>query len=192
MIELCGLGVEQHKKIEALSKGYRQRTGLAQALLHDPSVLILDEPTSGLDPNQIVEIRNVIKEVSRNKTVLFSTHILQEVEAMCDRVLVISRGVLVADDQLARLRARKTSVARVRVEFNQPVDLPAFRSLPGITHLQEVSQGVYIVESNVTVDVRPAVFRFAADHQLSLVGLQQQEDSLEAMFHSLTTSATHA
>jgi len=186
MIDRCGLGVEQHKKIGMLSKGFRQRIGLAQALIHDPPVLVLDEPTSGLDPNQLVEIRRLIKSVSVNKTVIFSTHILQEVQALCERVIVINRGVVVADDRLENL-TRKGS-EQVVVEFSAPIDEQIIRQLADVTAVDQLDKGRYRVSAKVGVDVRPALFRLAADHQLPLVGITIEENSLETVFSQLTRS----
>ncbi|HEY9489070.1 MAG TPA: ATP-binding cassette domain-containing protein, partial [Chryseosolibacter sp.] len=135
MIRLCGLGREQNKKIENLSKGYRQRIGLAQALIHDPAVLILDEPTSGLDPNQLLEIRKLIRDISQDKTVIFSTHIMQEVEAICERVVVINKGEIVANDRLENLMANKGNQASVIVEFETSVDTLEMERLPGVINI---------------------------------------------------------
>lgn len=184
MIELCGLGVEQNKRIGLLSKGFRQRIGLAQAIIHDPPVLILDEPTSGLDPNQLLEIRRLIKSLSANKTVLFSTHILQEVQALCDRVIVIHQGVLVADDRLENL-TRKGG-GRLRVEFSSPVLAESLRCVEGVNNVEMLTDRVMILKADTGRDIRPAVVRFAADHQLPLVGLTEELDSLEAVFAQLT------
>ncbi|MBL7852588.1 MAG: gliding motility-associated ABC transporter ATP-binding subunit GldA [Cyclobacteriaceae bacterium] len=182
MISLCGLQLEQSKKIGSLSKGYRQRIGLAQALIHDPSVLVLDEPTSGLDPNQLVEIRKLIKTVSANKTVLFSSHILQEVEALCERVIVIHRGNIVADDRLENLT--RSSGPAVMVEFTSSVDENLLGQIEGVTKVILLSDNKYRLTA--TTDIRPAVMRFAAERQLPLVGLTQEENSLEAVFRQLT------
>ena len=186
MVELCGLQREQNKKIEALSKGYRQRVGLAQALIHNPSILILDEPTSGLDPNQLVEIRRLIKEISRNKTVIFSTHIMQEVQALCDRVIVINRGEIVADDQLSSLLASSGSSAAVIVEFEGDVKVDDLKNIRGVEHVEMISARTFRLSAIDQTDLRPEVFRFAADRQLSMVGLRQVENSLEEIFRSLT------
>lgn len=183
MIQLCGLELEQNKRIELLSKGYRQRVGLAQALLHDPAILILDEPTSGLDPNQLVEIRNLIQEVSFKKTVIFSTHILQEVEAICQQVIVINRGKLVANAPLKELlEGRRTSVI---VEFGTIPPLEKLRALPEVATLEELAPSKFRV-TGTTPELRQLLFRFAADHQLDLTGLQQENESLETIFHRLT------
>ncbi len=186
MVELCGLTVEQNKKIETLSKGYRQRVGLAQALIHDPKVLILDEPTSGLDPNQLVEIRNLIKHVSKNKTVLFSTHIMQEVQALCSRVIVINRGKIVADDRIENLLAGRSNSISVVVEFEGEVSVEELNQLAGVEDVQHIGGMKFKVTSNSAKDLRPVLFRFAADKNLSLVGLKQEEGSLEDIFKSLT------
>ena len=185
IIALCGLTGEQNKKIEFLSKGYRQRVGLAQALIHDPKVLILDEPTSGLDPNQLMEIRKLIRDVSLNKTVLFSTHILQEVEALCDRVIVIKKGRVVADDSLQNLRARNQSTA-IAIQFERPIDPETLREIPYVTEVTALPQNSYRIVSEGNRDLRPEIFRFAADKNLSLVALRQEENSLESIFHELT------
>lgn len=189
MIELCGLTLEQNKKIETLSKGYRQRVGLAQALIHDPKVLILDEPTSGLDPNQLIEIRNLIKNVSKNKTVLFSTHIMQEVQALCSRVIVINKGNLVADDKIENLLAGKTGVLSIVVEFEGEVSVADLEILDGVDSVQHIAAMKFKVTSNSSKDLRPVLFRFAADKNLSLVGLKQEEGSLEDIFKSLTSQS---
>lgn len=185
MIELCGLTREQNKKIEALSKGYRQRVGLAQALLHDPKVLILDEPTSGLDPNQIIEIRKLIKEVSTNKTVLFSTHIMQEVKALCDRVIVINKGVLVADSSLANLMEQQEAKATV-VEFEKYVPAEELQRIAGVASVEPSGINSYRIIPQGDADVRTAIFRFAADRGIALVGLRSDENSLEHVFTELT------
>jgi len=186
MVEVCGLGREQNKKIEALSKGYRQRVGLAQALIHNPEVLILDEPTTGLDPNQILEIRRLIKDISRDKTVIFSTHIMQEVQALCSRVLVINQGTLVADDQLDNLLQHQQGAA-IRVEFEQPVEVARFHAIAGVREVTDLGNNTYRLYAAEGVDLRPELFRFAADHNLSLLGLKQEEHSLENIFRALTT-----
>jgi ABC-2 type transport system ATP-binding protein len=191
MIDLCGLTREQNKKIEALSKGYRQRVGLAQALLHDPTVLILDEPTSGLDPNQILEIRNLIRNISANKTVVFSTHIMQEVQALCDRVVVINKGVIVADDDLSVLMSNNSGTNSVVVEFEQPVELEILRSIRGVNHVTEFQKelkGTYRYQLTPAdgMDIRPEIFRFASEKSLSLIGLKMEEGSLETIFRELT------
>ena len=185
IIHRCGLTREQNKKIESLSKGYRQRTGLAQALIHDPAVLILDEPTSGLDPNQLLEIRTLIREISADKTVIFSTHIMQEVEAICKRVVVIDRGKIVANDRLDNLLAKKR-LNSVIVEFGGAVDMSAMQQLPGISAVAPLAENRYRIHVQPGVDIRPEIFRYSADHHLSLIGLRQEENSLESIFRELT------
>ncbi len=186
IIDLCGLGPEQNKKIEALSKGYRQRVGLAQALIHDPKILILDEPTSGLDPNQLVEIRKLIKTISQQKTVVFSTHIMQEVQALCDRVIVINKGEIVADDKLANILQTRGNKAVIVVQFEGNVNLAQLRLLPGVREVEPLEGFKYKVLSEGNMDLRPEIFRFAADNNLSLIGLKQEENSLENIFRDLT------
>lgn len=184
VIQLCQLELEQNKKIGQLSKGYRQRVGLAQALLHDPSVLILDEPTSGLDPNQIIEVRNLIKEVSKSKTVLFSTHILQEVQAMCDRVVVINHGNLVANDLVENLEKRSGQNS-IEIEFSEPVDLNLFDGLLEVNSINDIGENLY--EFNVRgADLRPEIMKIVAEHKLPLVGIKQKVKSLEEVFSQLT------
>lgn len=185
IIELCGLNREQNKKIEALSKGYRQRVGLAQALIHNPEVLILDEPTTGLDPNQILEIRKLIKQISADKTVIFSTHIMQEVQAICDRVIVINQGEIVADDKVNNL-LKLQGKANVVVEFEDEVSEEALNELNGVEKVIRLEKGLYRLTSKDGADLRPEVFRFASEQKLSLIGLKQEENTLEDIFRSLT------
>jgi len=186
IIDLCGLGPEQNKKIEALSKGYRQRVGLAQALIHDPEILILDEPTSGLDPNQLVEIRKLIKTISQQKTVVFSTHIMQEVQALCDRVIVINKGEIVADDKLERILQTQGNTVAIVVQFEGDVNPNQLKLLPGVREVEALEGFKYKVFSEGNIDLRPEIFRFAADNNLSLIGLKQEENSLENIFRDLT------
>jgi len=188
MVELCGLQLEQNKKIESLSKGYRQRVGLAASLIHDPEVLILDEPTSGLDPNQIVEIRKVIKDISKNKTVIFSTHIMQEVQALCDRVIVINRGEVVADDRLENLLIGKDKTEVIVVEFDQPILAEELMRLEGVAEVTSLEGNSYRISANQGLDLRASVFHFAADKKLSLLGLKKEDHSLETIFRELTQS----
>lgn len=188
IIDLCGLAQEQNKRIEALSKGYRQRVGLAQALIHDPKVLILDEPTSGLDPNQLVEIRRLIKDISHNKTVIFSTHIMQEVQALCDRVVVINKGVIVADDTLDNLLRLQGNAITIIVEFEGNVNLEQLKLINGVEDATVVEGYKFKILAKGDVDLRPEIFRFAADNNLSLIGLRQEESSLENIFRELTTA----
>lgn len=191
MVERCGLTLEQNKKVEALSKGYRQRVGLAQALIHEPRVLILDEPTSGLDPNQLMEIRKLIKDISVDKTVIFSTHIMQEVQALCSRVVVINRGNIVADDSLEKLLKGNGSTT-VIVEFQGPLSIELLRTVAGVEAVADEGNGKFSVTAAEGVDIRPALFRFAADQNLSLLGLRQQENSLENIFSHLTVASEDA
>jgi ABC-2 type transport system ATP-binding protein len=186
MVELCGLTVEQNKKIETLSKGYRQRVGLAQALIHNPKVLILDEPTTGLDPNQILEIRSLIKNISKNKTVIFSTHIMQEVSALCDRVIVINKGELVADDSLTNLMKSQGKSASLVVEFEGEVNESELSQVTGVEKIVRIDASRFRIYPKEGADIRPEVFRFAADRKLSLLGLKQEEGSLENIFRELT------
>lgn len=187
MIERCGLTSEAHKKIEALSKGYRQRVGIAQALIHDPQVLILDEPTTGLDPNQILEIRKLIREVAVNKTVIFSTHIMQEVQALCDRVIVINKGKIVADNLLSNLMRSGTGSKVVVAEFEGAIDKQLLAGLPGVISVESVDARQYRITSSEQVDLRAEIFRLAAEQSLPLVGLRQEENTLEAIFQQLTS-----
>lgn len=190
MVEQCGLTQEQHKKIEMLSKGYRQRVGLAQALIHDPQVLILDEPTTGLDPNQLVEIRKLIKEVSKNKTVIFSTHIMQEVQALCDRVIVINKGRVVADDLLQNLVRGGADAVIIQVEFDRAVPVEDLRALTGVANVEVMSDALFRITSEQAKDVRPEIFKYASEKSVSLIGLKQEENSLEHVFRLLTLPDT--
>lgn len=187
MIEMTGLGREQHKLIGTLSKGYRQRVGLAQAMLHDPQVLILDEPTSGLDPNQLVDIRALIKQIGEEKTVIFSTHIMQEVQAICDRVLIINRGQLVANDPIERLQSRLEGEIIVTVEFKQKVEQKRLLSIKGVKAVKPVGKRWQLI-SEKNRDVREAVFSFAVANQLSLLELHKEEISVEDVFRRLTAN----
>ena len=187
VIELTGLGIEQRKKISQLSKGYKQRTGLAAALIHDPEVLILDEPTSGLDPNQIIEIRNVIKEQGQNKTVLFSSHILQEVEAMCDRVIIINKGVLVVDDQLSNLHLKEGSDI-IKVSFKEPLEPEWLKRLNGVTTVTKVDTYTWQIGAVDTMSVKKQLLELSLQHNLNIVSLQTEGGSLEEIFRSLTHS----
>lgn len=186
IIGLCGITDEQNKKIGMLSKGFRQRVGLAQALIHDPQVLVLDEPTSGLDPNQLIEIRKLIKTVSANKTVLFSTHILQEVVALCDRVVVINRGRIVADDRLDRLL--QGSGNHLIVEFAVDVSEEALLEIEGVEKVSRLERYRFRLKTRDDGDIRQRVVRFAFEKDLSLVELKQEESSLETVFGELTKS----
>ena len=199
MVALTGLGVEQHKKIGALSKGYRQRVGLAQALIHDPEVLILDEPTSGLDPNQLAEIRHLIKEIGKEKTVMLSTHIMQEVEAICDRAVIIHKGRIVADDSTKNLHMINLSKTMVRVEFSSAVERTLIQSIPGVKQMsypapdtaggskeRKSANPVWLIESEAGLDIRADVFKFAVDKGLTVLSMQKEEQKLEEVFQELT------
>jgi ABC-2 type transport system ATP-binding protein len=185
MIELCGLQKEQNKLIRSLSKGYRQRVGLAQALLHDPEVLILDEPTTGLDPNQIIEIRELIRNVSKDKTVIFSTHIMQEVQALCSRVLIINNGNLVADDFPENLKNIQRESEVITVEFKEKIDLEPLQKLKGIISVKQKDM-IIVVEAEKDVDVRPEIFKFATEKGYTLVGMNRETRSMEDVFRQLT------
>jgi len=185
MVNLCGLTQEQNKKIGALSKGYRQRVGLAQSLVHDPEVLILDEPTTGLDPNQIIEIRNLIKTVSKEKTVIFSTHIMQEVQALCDRAVIINQGAIVADSKVTELKT-SNDFDLIKLEFKNSVDTTPLDKLKGIQGIAEIEEGIYELKTDTNSDLRSEIFALAAKHNWPLVGLQQIEGSLEDVFKQLT------
>jgi len=188
MIERCGLEREQNKVIGALSKGYRQRVGLAQVLLHDPKVLILDEPTSGLDPNQLLEIRSLIKESSKDKTVILSTHIMQEVQSLCDRVVIINRGKLVADQGVAELKAGSLNQKLVTIEIAEEFDTDGLLQIEGITDVTPLGKGKYLITGSMEQDIRPLIFKFATEHQLTLKELKEEEHSLEHIFHELTNN----
>lgn len=184
VIELTGLIPEAHKKIGQLSKGYRQRVGLATALLHDPEVLILDEPTTGLDPNQLVEIRNLIKSQGKDKTVFLSTHIMQEVEAICDRVIIINKGEIVADKKLTELKAGQEQI--VEVEFDYRVETVLLNRLPHIKKVKNTHDFIYELAFATKTDMRPAVFDFAHDNGLKILQLNQKNKNLESLFRELT------
>jgi ABC-2 type transport system ATP-binding protein len=186
MVERVGLGREQHKRIGQLSKGYRQRVGLAQAMIHEPKVLILDEPTSGLDPNQLVEIRALIKDLGREKTVLLSTHIMQEVEAICDRVIIIDRGRIVADDKASTLRSRQQHHEVIEVEFDRAVDANLLLNIGGVVQARRNAGNSWLLAHDAANDIRPAVFRFAVENGLQVLGLQKSERGLEEVFKELT------
>ncbi|PIA81812.1 gliding motility-associated ABC transporter ATP-binding subunit GldA [Gaetbulibacter sp. 4G1] len=184
VIELTGLTPEVNKKIGQLSKGYRQRVGLANALLHDPDVLILDEPTTGLDPNQLIDIRNLIKTIGKTKTVFLSTHIMQEVEAMCDRVIIINKGEIVANKKLKELREGKKQT--VIVEFDYRVEDAFLLKLPKVESVVNTHGFVYEITFKTTEDMRSYVFDFAHDNQLKILQLNQKNASLESLFRELT------
>jgi len=184
IIELVGLTPEKNKKISQLSKGYRQRVGLAAALLHDPEVLILDEPTTGLDPNQLADIRNLIKEIGKSKTVLLSTHIMQEVEAMCDRVIIINKGEIVADKKLEDLLKNQEQI--IEVEFDLRIEKQLLQKLPNIKTIENIFDNTWNLTFDTKKDMRGQVFDFAKDNGLRTLLLQQKINSLEILFQNLT------
>jgi len=188
MVETTGLQLEQKKKIGALSKGYRQRVGLAQALIHDPEVLILDEPTTGLDPNQLDEIRGLIKNVGKEKTVMLSTHIMQEVEAVCDRAIIIDRGKIVADDQVSEMQSAKGKDVVIKVEFDQPVEEKELKEIEGVLSVREAGANTWIMATTGAADVRPLVNKFANAKDVAILTMQREEKSLEDVFKELTKS----
>ncbi|WP_435624808.1 gliding motility-associated ABC transporter ATP-binding subunit GldA [Flagellimonas sp.] len=185
VIEQTGLTPEANKKIGQLSKGYRQRVGLATALLHDPDVLILDEPTTGLDPNQLIEIRKLIREIGKEKTILLSTHIMKEVEAVCDRVIIINKGELVADKPLEELREPEEQI--IEVEFDYRVEEVLLNKLPNVSSVKNTGGFVYEISFNTSKDMRPAVFDFAHDNQLKTLQLSRKNKNLESLFTELTS-----
>jgi len=187
-IETVGLKTEAKKKIGQLSKGYKQRVGLAAALIHDPEVLILDEPTSGLDPNQIIEIREVIKQQGKKKTVLFSSHILQEVEAMCDRVIIINKGEIVADDKLVNLQRSDDQQQSVIVEFKEAVNTDWLKNLAGVSGVKNIQYSTFNIQCSDAGSVKKQLLQLAIDKNLNIVSLQSREQSLEDVFRNLTAS----
>jgi ABC-2 type transport system ATP-binding protein len=187
IIDVTGLIPEQRKKIGSLSKGFRQRVGLAQALIHNPAVLILDEATTGLDPNQIVEIRNLIKEAGREKTVLLSTHIMQEVEAICDRVIIIDKGVIVADEEKSKIYSMiKRPRQIVNVEFDKETQKSSLMEIANVSNVTQIINNNWILEAEGDEDIRPALFAFAVKNNFTVLSLQKQESNLEEVFRHLT------
>ena len=186
VLDLCGLNIEKHKKLRMLSKGYRQRVGLAKVLMSDPSVLILDEPITGLDPNQIVEIRNVIKEIASEKTVILSTHIMREVEALCDKLVIIQKGKLVADDSLVHLKRKSSNQFSLSVQFDAPINSDLFKSLNRIISLEVISDYQLIITSD-DERLRQEVLAIVTKHNLPLVTIKNVGASLEEIFQKLTT-----
>ena len=187
IIELTGLAPEQNKKIGFLSKGYRQRVGLAQALIHNPAVLILDEATTGLDPNQIVEIRNLIQEVGKEKTVMLSTHIMQEVEAICDRVIIIDKGIIVADEEKSNIYSKlKRPRQVIQVEFDkEPGDL-SLTDIPNVSNIKKIRKNTWLIEAETDEDLRPSLFNFAVKNNLMVLSMNKLESNLEEVFRQLT------
>lgn len=185
-IEQVGLTTEVHKKIHQLSKGYQQRVGLAAAILHHPKVLILDEPTTGLDPNQLIEIRALIKQLGKDKTVLFSTHIMQEVEAVCDRVIIIQKGKIIIDKQLAELQNNKQQV--IKVVFDSPFDKEKINQLQGVVSLKHIEKNTWQFIFENTQDMRPRLFDFAKENSFRILELSLESKTLESLFTELTSN----
>jgi ABC-2 type transport system ATP-binding protein len=186
MVEMVGLQVEQNKKIGTLSKGYRQRVGLAQALIHNPKVLILDEPTSGLDPNQLEEIRNLIKQAGKEKTVMLSTHIMQEVEAVCDRVIIINKGKIVANDDTQHLHETTKQRQVLRVEFDKETTKTSIKNITGVIEVKLLEGNIWHIMTDADVDIRKDIFNYAVANKLSVLAMQQEEQKLEDIFKQLT------
>jgi len=186
MISSVGLQMEQNKKIGALSKGYKQRVGLAQALIHNPNVLILDEPTTGLDPNQLTEIRELIRSVGKEKTVMLSTHIMQEVKAICDRVIIINKGEIVANETTAVLQQQGRSETIVTVEFDKAVRVDDLKNIEGLLSAQNTSENTWKIASADGKDIRSTLFNWAVANNLSVLTMQREEQSLEDVFQKLT------
>lgn len=187
-IRQVGLEAEQHKKIGQLSKGYKQRVGLAQALIHDPEILILDEPTSGLDPNQLADIRQLIRNLGKEKTIIFSTHIMQEVQAVCDRVVIINKGKLVADDKPENLQHLLDNEAEIEVEFENAVDEHDLRSIGQLQRVEKINATHFRLFGKDGVQLRKDLFAYAVSRQNALLTLKQASRSLEEVFHQLTRS----
>ncbi len=186
MIERTGLGREQNKIIGTLSKGYRQRVGLAQALLHDPEVLILDEPTTGLDPNQLAEIRSLIKQLGQEKTVIFSTHIMQEVQAVCDRVLIINNGQLVANDRIGTLQNRMNGASNITIELAQNISKEQLSKIPKVASVEPLGNNRWKLTTTDNQDIRADIFKFAVQQKLTLLELKKETYSVEDVFQELT------
>lgn len=186
VVDLTGLGHEQHKKIGALSKGYRQRVGLAQALIHDPPVLILDEPTTGLDPNQLMDIRAAISMLGKEKTILLSTHIMQEVEAVCDRVVIINEGRVVADDTVDLISRKAMVAGRFVLELKEKVDKELLLKIHGVVHAEALSETEWILETDTEKDLREDIFNFAVSHAWHILTLSKTKEKLEDVFQHLT------
>ena len=186
IIDRVGLQKEQHKRIEKLSKGYKQRVGISQALVHDPDVLILDEPTSGLDPNQIIEIRNLISTVGREKTVLLSTHIMQEVEAICDRVIIIDHGEIITDQSAGLLGESQQSGQTIELELESPFPPEQWKKLNVITDVRELPGNRYLLAAKSSMDIRSQIFKFAVENNLTVLSMSQKQKKLEDLFRELT------
>lgn len=187
LCERVCLTPEMHKKIGQLSKGYKQRVGLAQAIIHNPSTLILDEPTTGLDANQIVGIRELIKELGKEKTILFSSHIMQEIEAICDRVIILDKGIKITDQKLSSLQSSSTTTGIVEVEFENTLSDPfIFKSISHIMDIQRIAPNKIMVSHKIDEDVRPEIFRKAVENDLIIIGMNKQSQSMEKIFQNLT------
>ncbi len=186
IIELTGLGPEQKKKIGALSKGYRQRVGLAQALVHDPEILILDEPTSGLDPNQLVGIRQIISDLGKEKTIILSTHIMQEVEAICNRVVIIDNGRIVADDSTKNLSKIGSKQVKFKVEFKEKLNQNQLKKIPHLKQATKINENEWLLEAEKNLDIRQEIFQFAVDNKYNVLSLSQTEEKMEEVFRRLT------
>ena len=186
IIDITGITSESHKKIGSLSKGYRQRVGIAQAIIGEPRVIILDEPTTGLDPNQIVYILNLIRELGKSHTVILSTHIMQEVEAICDRVIIIDHGAIKADGRVEDIASRFNSGQRIKVQYTNPVPSNIFNKADFIDRVTEQGDNIYIIESSFSEDIRPLLFKNAVDNNLIMVNLSKITDDMESLFHKLT------
>ena len=187
IIHLTGLEPEKKKKIGALSKGYRQRVGLAQALIHDPDILILDEPTSGLDPNQLVEIRKIISDLGKNKTIILSTHIMQEVEALCNRVVIIDHGRIIADDTPKNLSKLNKLTTSYKVEFKEDVEKKLLESISGVAKAEKTSEKTWILTAKDNKDIRENIFKFAVSKKLNVLSLSLEEQKMEDVFQRLTS-----
>ncbi|MEO6537921.1 MAG: gliding motility-associated ABC transporter ATP-binding subunit GldA [Ferruginibacter sp.] len=187
VIKTVGLSPEANKKIGQLSKGYKQRVGLAAALVHNPEVLILDEPTSGLDPNQIIEIREVIKKLGQSKTILFSSHIMQEVEAICNRVIIIHKGNIVADDTLANLQTTNEVQQSILVEFKENVNIEIIKKIPGVSEIKQIESSVFDIKCSNAEAVKKEIFKLSIEENLNIVTIQTQVNTLETVFKLLTT-----
>lgn len=186
MIERTGLTLEQHKLIGSLSKGYRQRVGLAQAMLHDPEVLILDEPTSGLDPNQLIEIRKLIRELGKEKTVIFSSHIMQEVQALCDRVVIINQGNMVANDTISMLRQNVSKEKQITVVFDKAIDVKRLKKYTKADRVEDLENNRYMVSTTMEADLRPDIFHFAVKEEKVLLEMHQKVSTIEDVFQKVT------
>ena len=187
IVQLTGLVPEQNKRIGSLSKGFRQRVGLAQALIHNPAVLILDEATTGLDPNQIIEIRNLIKEAGKEKTVMLSTHIMQEVEAICDRVIIIDKGIIVADEEKSNIYSKiKRRKQIIQVEFDKVTSDSLLAEIENVSSVKRLKDNIWVIEAEGDEDIRPSVFNFAVKNNLTVLSMNKQESNLEEVFRHLT------